>query len=369
MDASTSARPLVLHIIDELPPDGAERLLVDLLQHRSDQFDYHVLCIIQGGLLQAEIEALGVPVTILSRKSKFDVGYLFKLAKFIRSLRPIAVHTHLFTADAWGRLAAYLAGVRKIFSTVHSTNDWMSRTHIQVDTLLAKISTHVIACSDKVADQLIHDRKLGDKRVKLIPNGVAIDRFAQNEPLNLPNTFGTPEKTTVFALVGRLHEAKGHLYILPILQQLKAKGLNFHCLLVGEGELEREIKKAVSTLQLDQHVTLTGFRKDIPSLLKSVDFLIMPSRWEGLPITLLEAMAAHTPVIASTVGGIPTVLDNGKAGVLVNPNNDQEWLTQIERLITDADYRTELANTADHRVLEHYSAAAVQQQYERLYIG
>src|SRR3989344_6371654 len=124
MTQKTDNLPHVVHIIDELPPDGAERLLVDILRHRSAAFRFSVVCLIRGGVLEEELHRIDVPVVILGRTGRFDLGLLFRLTGWLRSQHVSVVHTHLFTADAWGRAAAVLAGVRAIFTTVHSTNEW-----------------------------------------------------------------------------------------------------------------------------------------------------------------------------------------------------------------------------------------------------
>ena len=362
MDETT--KPIILHIIDELPPDGAERLLADILFYRSSDYDYRVLCIIDEGPLKAEIVALGVPVDLLQRQSKYDLLFILRLRDYIKALAPHAVHTHLFTADSWGRVAGYLAGVRNIFSTVHSTNDWMTKIHIITDQILAKITTQVIACSDGVNEKLTKEYKLNN--VALIPNGVAMHRFEQQATANLQQQFKLTPGIPVFALIGRLHEAKGHEFIIPTLRRLKEDNMQFYCLFVGDGALKERIKTLIADNGLDEQVILTGFRKDVPNILRAIDFLIMPSRWEGLPMTLLEAMASKKAAIASKVGGIPTVLAGG-AGILLSQDDMVGWHSAIRTLLTDTNKREELGENGYKKVISSYSAEAVQKQYEALY--
>lgn len=362
MDETT--KPIILHIIDELPPDGAERLLADILFYRSSDYDYRVLCIIDEGPLKAEIVALGVPVDLLQRQSKYDLLFILRLRDYIKALAPHAVHTHLFTADSWGRVASYLAGIRNIFSTVHSTNDWMTKIHIITDQILAKITTQVIACSDGVNEKLTKEYKLNN--VTLIPNGVAMHRFEQQAAANLQQQFNLTPEIPVFALIGRLHEAKGHEFIIPTLRRLKEDNMQFYCLFVGGGALKEKIKTLIADNGLDEQVILTGFRKDVPNILRAIDFLIMPSRWEGLPMTLLEAMASKKAAIASKVGGIPTVLADN-AGILLSQDDVVGWHAAIKTLLSDKNKREELGENGYKKVISSYSAEAVQKQYEALY--
>ena len=150
----THRKPLVVHIIDRLPPDGAERLLVDVLKNRSEKYEFVVLCLVEGGLLVDELEEMGVPVFILGRRGRYDISLLIRLISWLRKHHPLVVHTHLFTADSWGRLAAFIARVPGIFSTVHSVNSWKSTLYKLVDRIFALFTTHVIACSEEVAQVL-----------------------------------------------------------------------------------------------------------------------------------------------------------------------------------------------------------------------
>ena len=360
-------KPLVVHIIDRLPPDGAERLLVDVLQNRSNKYRYHVLCIITGGILVDEIERLGIPVTIMARHNKYDIKYLLRLASWLRNKKPIAVHTHLFTADSWGRLAALIASVPGIFSTVHSTNTWMSWHHRFVDKLLSYISTKIIACSEQVSDVLINDGKISSELVITIPNGVNLSRFDSLPVCNYYNETEIDRTTARLILVGRLHEAKGHLDVLPVIHDLAQKKRNFHLSFVGEGELENDISAFITNNNLSNYVSLLGFRPDVLSLIHASDVVIMPSRWEGLPMALLESMALSKPVIAFAVGGIPNVISDKFNGILITPGDFADFEKKLDELILDPILREKLGKQANATVYEHYSAASVANKYESLY--
>jgi glycosyltransferase involved in cell wall biosynthesis len=365
---SAFARPLVAHIIDRLPPDGAERLLVDVLKNRSDRFNYVVLCLVEGGGVAEALETMGIPVIIFGRSCAFDLSLLFRLARWLRQHRVVVVHTHLFTADSWGRVAALMARVQGIFSTIHSVNSWKGNIYRWVDRILALLSTRVIACSGQVADELRRRDHIADKKIQTIANGIDLQRFQDVTPLDVEKAFNVPKGVLCLALVGRLHKAKGHMDLLPVMARLKAEGWDFHLLLVGEGECEAEIKASIKTLHLTPYVTLTGLRKDIPEILAAVDILVMPSRWEGLPMALLEGMAMGKAVIASPVGGIPEVINDGTNGVLVAAGDHKAWGKTLKKLMADRALRQQLGEKARLTVQRHYSAAAVARAYEALYM-
>ena len=357
---------LIVHIIDRMPPDGAERLLVEVLHHRDSTLDYHLLCLVEGGSLIAEVEALGIPCTILCKKPGFDLLHAWELYRWLQRKQPGIVHTHLFTADTWGRLCAWLAGVPGIFATVHSANTWKTRVHLTIDRLLARVSTRVIACSDTVETTLLQQR-LPRSTVVSIPNGVDLQRISTARPVDLQRAFSLPPGQPVFALVGRLHPAKGHADLLPALHELWQAGHRFSVLFVGEGELDSELKASVAALGLSDCVHFTGFRDDVIGILKSIDFLLMPSRWEGLPLTLLESMACGTPALASRVGGIPDVIDNGCNGMLFDSGDTATLVQCLLQILQGWPADSDMPSAARRTVEQRFSAALVAAAYEALY--
>ena len=357
----------IVHIIDELPPDGAERLLVDVLRNRSSVHRYTVVCLIRGGILSDEIQDLGVPVVIISRRSKYDATLLLRLRKWLIAEKADVVHTHLFTADTWGRLAAWLAGIRCIFSTVHSTNLWKSRLHRLIDWLLSRISTVVIACSQEVGEVLARRDHLPRARLRVVANGIDLRRFDAVPQVDLRQEFGIDTSMPILAVIGRLHPAKGHADLIPVLSRLSAAGRKFVCLFIGEGELTQPLHKLVADSGLERSVIFTGLRHDIPSLLGCIDIVVMPSRWEGLPMALLEAMAMRRPVVASAVGGIPNVIDNAANGLLVTPGDPDDLYQAIERLIDDAGLRDRLGSAARETIVRQYDVCVTAQAYDDLY--
>jgi glycosyltransferase involved in cell wall biosynthesis len=363
----TTARPHVVHVIDELPPDGAERLLADVLRHRSAAYRFSVVCLIRGGELEREIEAMGVPVTVLGRRMTYSPALLWRLVRWLRRERADVVHTHLFTADAYGRVAARLAGVRGVYSTVHSTNVWKDALHRRIDWLLARVSTKVIAVSAEVAQVLRERDGVPEGRIAVVENGIDLQRVAGATGEGVRAEFGIPASAPLIGLVGRLHPAKGHADLIAALARLAAQGIGAHCLLIGSGELRDEIAAEVKRRGLQERVTFTGQRPDIPRLLAALDVLAMPSRWEGLPMTLLEAMAMGKAIVATRVGGIPSVVNDGREGLLVPPGDVAALAKALERVISDVPLRRAIEDRAREALLARYDVGRTARAYESLY--
>lgn len=368
MTTTIKQRPHVAHVIDELPPDGAERLIVDILKYRSPDFCFSVVCLVRGGEIEAELSKLGIPVIILGRRSKYDLSLLWRLVAWLRSENVKIVHTHLFTADTYGRIAAKLAGTQGIFSTKHNTNLWPSRIHFIIDWLLSWITTRVIGCTKEVAE-ILYRAYFPENRILAISNGIDLERFQydRSSKITARAIWNISSDIPLLALVGRLHPQKGHGDLIEVLARLRDEEIKFFCLFVGSGELSQELAKKIKKYDLETSIIFTGQRNDIPLILRTIDIFVMPSHSEGLPMALLEAMACACPVVASSVGGIPSVIQDGVNGLLVPPSDQDALYQALHRLLIDRETRLSLGRAGEETVRQYYNAATTAQSYETLY--
>lgn len=368
MRGPTSEAPLVVHMIDELPRDGAEMLLLDLLRRRDPRMRYVVLCLVRGGVLVPEFEGVGVPVVVFGRRGRFDPWLLLRVAGWLRRERAAVVHTHLFTADSYGRLAAWLAGVPAVFSTVHSiVAPPRSSLRGLLNRTLARLSTAVIGCGDEVA-QALRAQGLPVARVRSIPNGIDLLRFGQTPTQGVREEFGIPTERLLLGVVGRLHVQKGQDVLLEALATMSAeRRAGIACLLIGAGERESALRARCRELGLEDCVVFTGMRTDIPRLVASLDIFVMPSRSEGLPIALLEAMASRCAVLCTSVGSIPGVVRDGESGLLVPPENPQALRQGLERLLDQPQLRVLLGERARQQAVGGFDITRTAAAYNRLH--
>jgi L-malate glycosyltransferase len=364
MDA---AKPHVVHVIDELPPDGAERLIADVLHNRSDRFRYSVLCIVRGGAMLAELEKLGIPVVVLGRRPGLDFGTLPALIQWLRRNEVSVVHTHLYAADTYGRLAAFLARVPARFSTRHNTSAWAGSARRALAWLLSLVSTKVIACGAEVGRNMREHEGISARRLVVIPNGVNLRRFDEADRSAFRRELGIGDDEPLIGVVGRLHPQKGHSDFLEALARLAQDGPTFRCAIVGSGPLDAELRDRCARLGLSERVHFVGQRKDVPNILAALDVFAMPSRWEGLPMALLEAMALGCAVLASSVGEIPGVIQDGVNGRLVPAGNVTQLTVATRELLESAALRRRLGEAARRTVVERFNAEMTARAYEDLY--
>jgi L-malate glycosyltransferase len=366
----TDSLPHVVHMIDELPPDGAERLIADMMYHRSRRFRFTVLTLIDGGangMIAEEIRNLGVPVEVIARRGAVDPTLVVRLALWMRKNRVDVVHTHLFTADSYGRVAARLAGVRGVFSTAHNTNTAAGKVKKAVHWALSWISTRVVACSEEVGRVMREQDHLPASRLGVISNGINVDRFAGARGDGVREEFKVPDGSLLIGVIGRLHEQKGHKDLIAAMAMLRDQGLSATCLIIGQGELRAELEAEVARLQVGDRVIFTGLRKDVPRLLAALDVMAMPSLWEGLPMALLEAMAMSRPVVATRVSGIPDVIQDEHNGLLIPAKEPATLAAALARLAKDPALRARLGANALATLRQRFDVKTTMRKYEELY--
>jgi glycosyltransferase involved in cell wall biosynthesis len=359
---------VVLHLIGSLPANGAERVLLDLVRHLDRaRFRPAVCCLHAGGPLVREFEAAGVRVVILRKRSRWDLSILEHIRRVIAEERPALVHTHLFTADAWGRAAALLAGVPAV-CTAHSSDPWRGWHQRLADGILSRLTDRVVAVSEHVARSRRSRERVPSAKLTTIPNGIDLARFDPRMDVGPTRAaLRLPDGIPTIGIVGRLHPAKGHPLLFEAVRRLLAQGRDVAVLVVGDGELREDLEALACRLGLEGRVRFLGSRVDIPALLNLLDVVAMPSRWEGLPIGLLEAMAAARPVVAAAVGGIPEVIEHGKTGILIPPGEPEALCAALARLLDAPDEARRLGEAARAHALARYDIVTMARSYEAMY--
>ena len=352
----------ILHLIDGLNIGGAEILLVDLARGIKDAgFDVHVGYSTRGPL-EKNLPELGVPCTRLPRLGRIDPILFFGICRLIQRERPDIVHTHLFKSDLHGRLAARLCGVPVVLSTSHNNDDWARNFMFgKLYGLTAKLADRVIAVSDEVRDYQIQHTGIPPGRIITIENGVDIRRFARQEDnaRAVRAEFKIDPGAPWVGIIGRLQPQKDHGNFLNAAVLVKEKLPAARFLVVGDGPLREELEARARSLGLGSSVLFCGVRRDIPAILSALDVLVLASRWEGLPVTLLEGMAARCPVVSTAVGGVPNVVTNEASALLVPPENSRALAEACLRILEDHELAQALLSAAFEIVKNNFSLDAM----------
>ncbi len=352
----------VLQMIDGLNVGGAEMLLRELapgLQRRG----YRVsVAYSTPGPLVADLQSLGLPLTRLPRLARVDPLLLGRMLRLMRQDPPHIVHTHLFKSDFHGRPAARLAGVPVVISTLHNSDPWARQPVLgALYAANARLADRLIAVSNEVREYYLEHTHLSPEQVITIDNGVDTRRFVGREAAGqqVRLELGLNPQAVVYGVIGRLKPQKDHANFLQAAAVIYRQLPQARFLVIGDGPLREELEAQTRQLGLEEAVIFTGLRSDIPALLAAMDVLVFSSRWEGLPVTLLEGMAAARPVAATAVDGIRTVSLPGETALLVPPADPQALAQACLRLGNDPQLARRMGQAGRARVVEHYSIDAM----------
>lgn len=286
------------------------------------------------------------PLHQVPARGKFDMKAVRALARLFREERPDIVHTHLSAASFAGCLAARMSGVHSV-ATVHGMNRSWSY-------LLAE---HLIAVSEAGRENLLR-QLVPKKKVSVAYNGVEIPAPISYESRSAARaTLGIPEGALVVGTTARAHKDKGIHIAVQAVSRLRNEFPTLRYVVVGEGEYLELLRRTAEALGVSDRIMFLGFRGDVDSILPAFDIFVLPTFREAMGISVVEAMAAGLPVIASYVGGIPEVISDG-TGVLVPPHNVDALEGSIRALLQDETRRNSLARAARARAAHVFSTTA-----------
>jgi glycosyltransferase involved in cell wall biosynthesis len=316
---------------------------------------------------------IGVNVLVMPMRHKLDIGTLSRLTEVIKKNRPDLVHTHGVRANLLGRLAAKMAGVNRIVTTVHSLlvrdypDFWSRLANSWTERLTRGLTDHFIAVSQGLKNALIADG-IPENKITVIYNGLDLDRF---RPCLPPGTYrhwlGYEEGVPLVAIVARLHSVKGHSFFLQAAAEVLKVIPRVRFLVVGTGPDEAVLKEMTAKLGLQEVVNFTGFITEIPDLMADMDVLVIPSLWEGFGLTAIEAMTVGLPVVATEVGGLPEVVRPGETGILV-PSSDVPSLAKgIIWVLQHPKEAAQMAENGRQIVSQQFSSKGMARKTELTY--
>jgi len=366
------ANPIpIFYTITDLVYGGGQTVIAKLLPHIDRQQFTPSIVTLSGGdsLLADELRQQGVSVHDLHMKKSWPIPALYRYFQLIKREKPQLIHTSLFHANLATRLVGRLAGVPIIVS-------WRQNIELGSD-LRERINRATVWIDDKVVAVCgpaktaeVERSGVSPDKVIVIPNSVDVTDLQQKMAggrASIRAEFDLAETDTILITIGRLHPQKGLHHLLNTLPDILDKQPQLKLLLVGEGELENDLKAQTAALNLQNHVIFTGRRPDVPALLDAADLFVLPSLWEGLPLVVLEAMAAGLPIVATDVGGTAEAIHHQKTGLLIPPADEPALKSNILTLLDNPAQRQQLAQNALTVVSSDFAAPHIAQQLTNLY--
>jgi glycosyltransferase involved in cell wall biosynthesis len=356
---------------------GAEQLiLMTAPRLRRAGFEVTVACLKEWGPVGDELQAAGIRALALGARSPIDPRAAGRLISLLRRERIQIVHAHLFLANVVARLLGRLSGDPVVITTHHDTDVWMGRRHRLLERATAPLSDAVVTCSEAVRQYALATYRLRPGLVQTLRNAIVIPerRADAGGRERLRRLFCAGPEDRVIATVGRLDEPKKGLTVflraagrLARDMQTIDGGPKVRFVLVGEGPARPRLEALARDEEIESLTTFMGERRDVNDLMEAFDLFVQPSLWEGFGVTLLEAMAASLPVVASRVGGIPEIVRDGETGCLVEPGDAAALAGECLRLLRDPDLATRLGEAGRARLEENFDIERLVEETAALY--
>lgn len=362
----------ILHIVESLAFGGAEKVIVDLANTAAERHQVGVCCVRKAGELARHLHP-GVTLHCLEGREGNDYRVPFRMASYFRSFRPDVVHLHNWGSFLETGLAALLSPGVALVQTVHGPyleygSQWRAKLkkfwRRRLERLLAKRYGAIVGVASTVTAYIRDDMRLG-ATLLTIHNGIGVNPLPPQAQLAAP--LHRPAGAVLFITVARLAPIKNQALMLRAFQTVSKSLSEVRLWIVGDGPERSNLDKLVDELGIGHAVTFHGYREDVARLLEQADMFLLSSTYEGISISILEAMRAGLPVIASNVGGIPETIEHGVSGWLFEAANPQAMASAMEKLARDAELRGDMGRAARQRLLDSFSMAAMLESYETLY--
>ena len=369
---SPARRLRVLHVIDSLDLGGAQVVLLNLIQHADTaRFEIDAACLHGHGVYWERLRAAGIRAHSLSFHHYFP-SYIPGLLALMMTRRYDIVHAHLLAANVIAKPLAALCGVRVRINHDHC-NDKLTDPRQwapAADKLANRCASHVITVSESARKYVVEVEQVPADRVTTIHNGVDLEAF-QPRPEQRESArarFQLPADAFVVAGIGRLTHQKNFALFLEVARAVLDVAPQAMFVLAGTGEDEPALRLQAEKLGIAPRVRFLGFVGEMAALYPALDTLLLTSRYEGLPITILEAMAVGLPIVSAKLDGVQEILVDREDAALVPPtDNSNDYAARILELISQPEIAQHQAAAALEKVRERYSAVAMTRAVEAIY--
>jgi len=345
----------VLFLIPTLDRSGAEKQLTHLATGLPrDEFDVEVVALTRGGPYEEPLKAAGIPLTIIGKRWKFDPFALRRLQKLIAEKQPNVLHTWLFAANAYGRMAVGSDPAPKVVVSERCVDSWKANWQLWFDRKLAPRTDRLIGNSQAVADFYAHVGFPRDRTI-VIPNGIEPATESTRTRQSICDEFDFPVDSKIIGCVGRLAPQKrvsDLIWAIELLQSLQASS---RLLIIGEGPQRKELEDFARNVQLTNVVRFAGHRSDVANIMPHMDMFCLASDFEGQSNSLMEAMANGRPVIVSDIAPNLELVTHEKTGLVVPVGDRPAFTRACDRLIKDESLAESLGNAARDYIVEEHS--------------
>lgn len=362
--------PTVCHVLHSLEVGGAEVLARRFALGLHEQFRPVFACLDACGALGESLRERGIPVQVLERRPGVDVRCIWRLRRWLKSQRVRLIHAHQYTPFFYAAVARTGFGTPVLF-TEHGRHhpDVRSAKRVWVNQWLLRPRDRVVAVGEHVREALIQNEGIAEDRVSVIYNGVDERAYdvGRHARASVRRELGYSDDDVLILQVARLNRLKDHATAIRAVELLRRSVPHVKLVLAGDGEERPALETLVASLGVESVVRFLGTRQDIPRLLQAADAFLLSSISEGIPLTLVEAMLSGVPVVATRVGGVPEVVEDGVTGLLASAGDASGLAQKLRQLITDGDLNERMACAAKWQALHLFTESQMLRSYSRAY--
>ncbi|QDT63785.1 glycosyltransferase [Calycomorphotria hydatis] len=359
----------VLLVTPTLDASGAEKQLMLLARGLPrDEFEFEVLALTRGGPYEEKIRAAKIPVDILHKRWKLDPNTLMKLKQRIQSFAPDIVHSWMFTANSYCRLALPKQSRPKMLISERCVDTWKSGWQKWLDKKLMPRTDAMIANSESVAE---HYRDFGfpAEKITVIPNGVEECDLDATLRAEVRSELGIPADGKVVGFIGRLAKQKRVEDLLWAVQLLKQLTEDVHMIFVGDGPLRPRLEQLAKVYECEHLTHFVGHQNDTQRYLSAMDVFWLGSEFEGMSNSLMEAMACGLPVVASDIPPNRELIESGVSGYLAPLGDAVAFAQFTQRIFAETNLATQLGSAAQSRMREQFTIPQMIERHIEVYRG
>lgn len=365
-------QPLAIcQVLHSLNIGGAEVLAARLARGLQGEFRFVFACLDEAGAMAADLQREGFAVAHVERRPGIDLACQRRLARFWREQQVDVVHAHQYTPFFYSMIARRWRRNPPVLFTEHGRwfPDFPRRKRILFNRLLLRRSDRVVGVGESVRRALIENEGIPPGRVAVIHNGVETAHFSGEgiDPGEVRRELDLEPDALVLIQVARLDHLKDHLTAVRTLDRVAAHRPDVRLVLVGEGPERAAVEAEIDRRGLRANVRMLGTRRDLPRLLHAADLFLLTSISEGIPVTLIEAMAASLPIVSTDVGGVPEVVEDGATGLLAPSGDDAQLAGAVLRLADDPGHRRAMGEAGRRRAETRFSQDAMHDRYAATY--
>lgn len=366
----------IVYMIDGLGWGGAERLMIPILSNIDKQCFNIRVCVLQnkdGNPVANELREIGITVDMLPVRYLRELNAIPRIIKYLREAKTDLLHAQLEFATVLGGMASKRLGIPSAVTlhTIPENEEGLkSNIHLMLENfILRNFIDCVISVSKETQRFYLHTAKLSDEKSCVIYNGIDVNKYSTVLPARskILTEFDIPPTAHVLTTVAVLREPKGIQYMIRAMPTLINADPQIYYLIVGGGEYFESLQNEAKKLRVEENIRFAGVRKDIPSILSASDLFVLPTLTEALPTVLTEAMAAGLPILASRVGGVPEMIQDGINGKLIEPANPEILAAVCLEMLKDSQSLRQMGVAGKKIAEEKFNIKTQVEQLQDLY--